>query len=134
MMKVISIAGMIGTLALAYGLDRLLESFRQTAARTSDIAPVLWLMVLANLLVAASVLMLAWFVDMKSKKSILVSAIFLVTGVLLLLSVTPSVMVPLSYLPDPFRLFQPSPNSLLYRTGAFITVIGILGLIARPRA
>lgn len=131
-MKVISIAGMIGTLALAYGLDRLLESFRQMAPRTFDITLYLWLVVLANLLLAASVLTLAWFVDLKSEKSILVSAIFLVTGVLLLLSVTPSAMVPLSYLPDPFRVSL-SPNSLLFRTGAFITVIGILGLIARPR-
>ena len=112
----ISLVGMAGTLALAYGFDRWLESLRVAASRTI-VRPLwpLWPSSAANLVLAGCLVTLSWFVTCRSGRSKLVASIFVVVGLLvMLLSFTIGSMVPL------FRTGY---------TGAFILAIGILSLM-----
>lgn len=112
----IALAGMAGTLALAYGFDRWIESLRVAASRTPVRAlwP-LWPSSAANLVLAGCLVTLVWFVICRSMRSKLVASIFVVVGLLaVLLSSTIGAMVPL------FRTGY---------TGAFILAIGILSLM-----
>jgi hypothetical protein len=134
MNKLVSIVAMVVTLMLAWGFDRLLEWSRQTAAKTFDPIPGLWLAGVFNVALAGVVLMVAWLTLMKSQRSLLVSVVFLAIGLLTLVSLP--LMQLFSFMPSflsdllsPF--LPPSPNSLLFHAAAFIAVIGVLGLFNR---
>ncbi len=139
MNKFIPLAGMTAILVLAYGFDRFLGSFEQTALRTFDVSAFLLLIIAENLLFAGSLLMLIWFVLFRGERSQAVSSIFLVIGFLLVFSIAvlgylPSSIVPVEDLRIVLMsLFFLTPNSFFFRASAFVAVIGIAGLINWPR-
>lgn len=137
-----SLAGILVTLVVAYSFDRLLESLQQTFAKPFD--PFAWgqslfLTVIIHLLFAALLLLLAWYVLFKNERNGVVSTVFLVIGGLLLFDLTFFGFLPTSILPaGEFRnvlmaLFFLSSKSLLFQASAFISVIGIAGLVLRSQ-
>lgn len=131
--KAISLTGMVGLLAVAYGLDRWLEvQQRKIVTQTFNPMPRLLLSVAANLLMAGSLLALSWLVIFRGDRSRLVASIFLIVGLFLTLypAIAPAAHSVLS-LSGPMRLFlYLLPNSLLARSGAFLAVIGLVSLMS----
>lgn len=133
MNRLISTIGMISTLVIAYASDRALDSLRRAAAQAlspSVVLQSLWVAAAVNLILAACILLLAWFVGMRSHRSTLIATLFLVVGLLILLSPSLSPLVaPIICWPLPFGF--PPPDSLLFHAAAFVAVIGIVNLIVR---
>lgn len=85
LVKVISLAAMVGLLAMAYGRDRWLELQKRIATQTFNPMPGMWLSVVANLLIAGSLLGLSWLLIFKGDRSRLVTMIYLIVGLFLTL-------------------------------------------------
>ena len=144
--NIVSLAGMVGTLILAWGLDRLYEWLDEWLESSFDHLshPELftWSMLGSHLIYTAAILVLAWFTISKCERNKLASSIFLGAGLLVLFASTPLSRVLWAQLPRdqfPRALFSmyislPSPRQLVVQAGAFMVGIGILSLIPRsPR-
>lgn len=128
MLEVFSFAGLIATFALAYGCDRWVEALRAEATQPSTIASFLWQAGIANILLAAALLLLAWFVNFRVNKSRLISSLFVIAG----LVITFAVAIEMSFtstLPPLGIVEFFTPNSHILYTGAFVAIIGIAGFI-----
>lgn len=130
--RAISLTGMVGTLVIAYGLDRWLEVQKKMAARTLSFMPHYWLWVGANLLIAGSLLGLSWLVIFRGDRSKLVASILLIVGSLLALCPALTVTAYSAFsVSEPMRLFAYLlPDSLLAHSGAFLAVIGLVSLMS----
>lgn len=82
-------------------------------------------------------LLLAWFVIFKHGGSPLVFLIFVLVGLLMMFSFYLEAslyqLAPLLYQP-PTDFLPASPQSLFFTTSAFITIIGVIGLLAWRRS
>lgn len=136
--RLVSLGGMIGIFVLTWWFDRLFEFARLGVPSTGDpLPPVIWVSIVTNWALAGLVLLLAWFVIFKNGGSPLVFFVFLIVGLLLTFSF--SLSAPLGYLPwllgYPIDFFLPSsPRSLYFYASAFISIIGVIGLVARRRS
>lgn len=138
-----AILGMIAALVVAYGLDQWIFQLRKESARTFVMAPALWGRLAANLITAAILLLLAWFVLTRVERSMGVTIIFLIAGLgVMLYPMTNLVLdIPIfSFLArSPFRearaaLLEVGFNSLNAFSSAFVVVIGLFNLIPRRKA
>ncbi len=124
---------MIAVLVIAYASDSVRNLLRTIAGETfssSVILQSLWIAVAANLILAACILTLAWFVCIRSRRDKILSALFLIVGLFLLLSPSLSLLLaPFIRWPLPFGF--PLPDSLLFHVAAFVVAIGIANLIVR---
>jgi hypothetical protein len=139
--NIVSLAGMVGTLILAWGLDRLYkwlnEWLESSLNHFRHPELFMWSMLGSHLIYAAAILVLAWFIISKCERNKLVSSIFLGTGLLVLFASTPlywDLWVRLPRDQFPRVLFSmyislPSPRRLVVQAGAFMVGIGILSLI-----
>jgi hypothetical protein len=132
LVKFAALAGMITILAIAYEVDRLDRFLQIENELYFNPLPLLWLYQLSDEILAACLLVLAWFAIFKGKSS-LVSGIYLATGLFIGL-----------YIPLTFTLRLPGfypglgavlmPGNRVTLTGAFLTMTGLTGLILRRRA
>jgi branched-subunit amino acid ABC-type transport system permease component len=141
--QIIAILGMMAALVVAYSLDRCLIQAREEAAETFILFPVLWEKLAANLIAAAILLLLAWFVFTRLQRSISLTIMFLIAGLgLMLYPLTGMVLdTPMFSLlaRSPFRearaaLVDVRSNSLTAFSSAFMVAIGLFNLIPRGKA
>ncbi len=119
-----TVVTMMGSLAVAYALDKAFQVVRQTASQTFNPVPGLAVAAGGSVLLAGLLVALAWlFLAYKVKKWVSLTA--LVIG-LLLLSAPALRMLVVCPLP-----FTPSPNSLLWHASAFVAVIGGVALVRK---
>ncbi|GAB4409696.1 MAG: hypothetical protein Kow00123_23100 [Anaerolineales bacterium] len=119
-----TVVTMMGSLAVAYALDKAFQVVRQTASQTFNPVPGLVVAAGGSVLLAGLLVALAWlFLAYKVKKWVSLTA--LVIG-LLLLSAPALRMLVVCPLP-----FTPSPNSLLWHASAFVAVIGGVALVRK---
>lgn len=135
MAKVISLVGLLVILGLSIGFDRW-TLFLEMAAKTINPAPVMWAYIFGNLFLATCLLLLAWFVVVRSGRSLLVSSVFLLVGLYSILSLV-AVVAPL---PEPLfvllaprvdKLFASSPTSFFSRSSVLVAVIGLFALLPK---
>ncbi len=138
MKSLAAVAGMLATLALTRWFDYLYDVLRTAPTRNVFVGTdaILWLGAATDVIVAGLLLLLTWFVMVKNGGSRFVFVSFLLVGILLLFSF--SLQASLSLLPPSmwqlFTAVMPtSPRSLLFHAGAFIAVIGLMGLVVRRR-
>jgi hypothetical protein len=131
---ILALIGMTITLAVAFGLDYLIRTLNYRVAQTFSTSPIIPLIFpAANLILAACLLLLFWYVNFRAARSRLVNVTFLVVGLLLL--VFWPVAMSLMILIPAFRL--PTFPGLSYVWGractadalAGIAMIGLLGLL-----
>lgn len=135
--KFVALGGMLGILVLAWWFDRLFEFARLGVGPVVYPNPFLWVSAITDWTLAVLVLLLAWFVIFKHGGSALVFLIFLLVGLLMMFAL---------FLEAPFAEFAPlfyqplavslpvSPRSLAFHASAFITIVGVIGLLARRRS
>jgi len=128
MFELISFVGLLATFALAYGCDRWVEALRTEANQSSTIASFLWQAGVANLLLAAALLLLVWFVNFRAIRSRLISLLYLLIGLAVTFAVAIE-MSAVSTLPPLGVVEFFTPNSHILYTGAFVAIIGIAGFI-----
>jgi hypothetical protein len=128
MFELISFVGLLATFALAYGCDRWVEALRAETAQSSTIASFLWQAGAANLLLDATLLLLAWFVNFRASRGRLVSSFYLLIGLAVTFAVAIEWSV-VSTLPPLGVVEFFTPNSHILYTGAFLAIIGIAGFI-----
>ncbi len=131
MSKSISLAGMFELLLFAFSLGRVFEFLRQDNARAFQTAPFFVRTVPLDLAFAASVLALGWFFLVKSDKTIAVSVVFIVVGVLLfswpLLALLPT--MPINVLGQWRALFLVSPTAYEFHAAVFVVGMAVAGLL-----
>ena len=130
----VSIAGLVGFLAIAWGCDSLMQFMRTMNVQTFTLNYViLWVYALIALLLAAAWLLLAWVVLVRLPGNFWVSLIYLLVGLFIVaypaLYYTP---VLCCGLPD-IKAIQLAPSMYLYSSAGCIAVIGLVGLVWRGR-
>ncbi len=130
MSKLLSLMGMIATLAVAAGLDWALDALKATAQRTFAYEPYFGLIGPANLVLAGTLLMLAWFVLLRAEPSKLVSCIFLFVGLAVTLYLIIPFVLKIPVLTVRSAIFL-APSSHVSHAGAFIAILGIAGFLPR---
>ena len=132
MAEAISLAGMVAAFALAYGCDRWIESLRAEATRNFTIASFLWQAGLANLLLAAALLLLAWYVLVRVIGIKWVPAVLLLAGLAVTFLMAIEMSVAATLPPLGIAEFL-TPNSHVLFAAAFVAVIGLAGLVLPRR-
>lgn len=134
MMRIVSLVGMAGILAIAYLIERGLEVLKPLAVRQFNALPFLWAASAADLLLAGLLLLLAWLVNSRGARSRVVGLIFLVVGWLLAfahaIAITGRLHLPQTGLP---LLPYLSSGSRVVYAAAFIAVLGAVSLF-RPNS
>ncbi len=133
--SLISILGLVVVLAVARGMDAILESLRQRNEVTVDLAfTILWSQTLIAILLAAVLLLLAWFVLLRAPRNLWIAGLYLVVGALLAVApqlyFTPALA---AWIPALVFLSIALPGSYQFIAGGFIFVIGLLSLILPRR-
>ena|ERR1035437_6047556 len=132
LVKFVALAGMVAILAIAYEVDSLDRFLQIESELYFNPLPLLWLYQLSDEILAACLLVLAWFVIFKGKNS-LVSGIYLVTGLFI------GLYIPLTFTLRISDVFSSGlgailmPGNRVALTGAFLTMAGLTGLIMRRR-
>ncbi len=127
----ISILGLVAVLAIARGMDAILESLRQRNEVTVDLAfTILWSQTVIAILLAAVLLLLAWFVLLRAPRNPWIAGLYLVIGALLAVApqlyFTPALA---AWIPALVFLSIALPGSYQFIAGGFIFVIGLLSLV-----
>jgi len=130
MANIISLAGLVLVCFLAYGFDRWIVALQQTATSSLAIASSLWLSSTANLILTGALLLLAWFINFRANKSKWISVTFLIIGLLVTFA-SALIFTAFSTLPPLGVVEFLMPTSRVVFVTAFITVIGLAGLIPR---
>ena len=132
LVKFAALAGMVAILAIAYEVDRLDRFLQIESELYFNPLPLLWLYQLSDEILAACLLVLAWFAIFKGKSS-LVSGIYLATGLFIgfYFPLTFTLRLP-GFYPGLSAVLMPGNRVTL--TGAFLTMTGLTGLILRRRA
>lgn len=114
-----------------YALDRWLYQLRLEGQSNFEVMPFVWLSAFANVLLAGTLLFLAWYTLQKKRINFLVALLFIVAGVVMAfypvlafygISLLPSVSM-LSF----------GPTSLFTTGGAFLLVLGLLMVVTNLR-
>ncbi len=131
MQQLSPLAGLVLTLGLAYGFDRFLAYARNAAAARVSVTAYLWTVSLANVLVAACALGLAWFALRRPAQIRRAwAALFVVIGVIVIaLPAPPFWSFGPNVPPSLLYVVQASPHSFFGMAGAFLAVIGLAGLL-----
>ena len=131
----ISISGMILSLALSFALERWLVAAKTYNAQNFQPAVVYASLAGIHLLLAAVLLALAWYVDVKTDRSLVTALIFLIVGSML--TVYPIFFILAVRLPQMAALVRPSFMDLfVFGTipavvPPFLAVIGGWGLLRK---
>jgi len=128
MSKIVSFAGLIITLFVAYACDRWVELLRVEATQNFAIASYLWIAGAANLLLAIAVLLLTWYVLLRVSRSNVVYAVFVLVG--LALTFAEAIEISVASTLPPLGIYEYLlPTSHVLAVAALVAVIGIAGLV-----
>lgn len=127
MQQILSIAGLILTILVAYGCDRWVAWLRKLMATTFDMTAYLWQTSLVNLLLAVPLVLLTIHVFNQGKQSKWVSVVFLVVGLLITFAAAFGISFAPNYLSSGLIEFL-LPTSRVVFAGAFIALIGLASL------
>ena len=128
MSKIVSFAGLVITFFGAFACDRWIELLRIETTQSFVIGPYLWMAGIANLLLAVLLIALAWFVIFRSGRSILVSSVFVVVG--LVLTFATAIDITFTSSLPPLGIYNYLlPTSHVLCAAAIVAVIGIASLI-----
>ena len=133
--KVVSIIGLIVVLGAAWGFDRWIEFLDHRNAQTFSLVwAILWSYPLIALLLAALLLLLAWFVLSQAPRNVWISLVFLIVGLIIVsyptLIFTPALCCWVPYI-GPLQLAR---TLYLFSSGGFVAIIGLFGLILPHKA
>ena len=126
---VISITGLIVVLGIAWGFDTLMRFLNYQKLELFFLNFVIfWLYAFFSLLLAALLLLLAWFVIIQTPRNVWVSLVFLLIGLFIViypaLYFTPALCC---WLPNIDVLLESFTSYILF-SGGFIAIIGLLAL------
>ena len=124
---ILALSGMIGVLFLAFFSDQVLMFMLLGDSQSTGISPLLvWLYPVLELVWMLAGLALFWYVVNLKAWNHLVSAIFLVIGLLIVFTGAFIFMLPV---PEQVYMLMEfvSPSAYLYHAGALVTVTGIMG-------
>ena len=136
------IIGMLGTMFIAYGLDRWILSARERGIRTLSPMPYLLTAIISDLVLAVLLLGLAWLVLFREKRSkfVAVSIFSIGLGMTILPVLLAQIPGVFSFLFTPelrvlrVTLIYSAPTSHLSSASAFISMTGLLGLVPFRKA
>jgi hypothetical protein len=132
MSKIKSFAGLVITFGIAFGCDLWVESLRRNLTLNSDISAFLWQAGIANLLLAIALLLLTWYVLFWVKRSKLVSAIFLLFG--LVITFVSALEISFASTLPPLGVVEfLTPNSHVLYAAAFVAILGLAGFFLPRR-
>jgi hypothetical protein len=133
--SVVSILGLIVVLGVAWGFDAWMEFLgRRNAVTFSLTWAIFYSYPLIALLLAAMVLLLAWFVLSQAPRNVWISLVFLIIGLFIVsyptLIFTPALCCWVPYI-GPLQLAR---TMYLFSAGGFVAIIGLFGLILPHKA
>jgi hypothetical protein len=132
MSKIISFAGLVIAFFGAIVCDRWIELLRIETTQSFAIGPYLWIAGIANLLLVVLLMALAWYVNFRAGKSILVSSVFLVIG--LALTFAEAIDITFTSSLPPLGIYEYLvPTSHVLYAAAIVAVIGFASLIFPKR-
>ena len=132
MSKIKSFAGLVITFGIAFGCDLWVESLRRNLTLNSDISAFLWQAGIANLLLAIVLLLLTWYVLFWAKRSKLVSALFLLIG--LVITFISALEISLAGTLPPLGIVEfLTPNSHVLYAAALVAILGLAGFLLPTR-
>ena len=133
--RILCFVGLMVTFALAYGFQRLVTHMREQVGVTASGAlakSTLWVESIAIVVLAAMLLLLAWYVVSRANRDIWVGAVFIVVGLVLTFDVALETSLERFWLSD--RVMRLAAyNSYGHYVAAFALVIGIACLLAPKR-
>ena len=132
----LSLVGLMIVFVIAFGLDQGIYALRRYAENSLDFQPLFVLMTFGNIVLAGSLLALAWYIYLKAERNRIIAALFLISGGLTALY--PAAFILLNSggnMPDLFRsmFLYLTPDTRLHFAAAFVTMIGMMDLIRRRR-
>lgn len=134
--RILSFFGMAATFAVAYGFERLVFHMRTQVGLTTSAGlakSTMWVESIALVVLAAMLLLLAWYVLSRAGRDIWVGAAFVVVGLGLTFMLAIEISVERVLLSDRLMEFV-SPSSYGHHVAAFVLVVGIACLVApKPR-
>jgi len=133
--RVLSFVGLVATFAVAYGFQRLVTHMREQVGVTASgtlAKSTLWVESIALVVLAAMLLLLAWYVLSRARRHIWVGGVFTVVGLVLTFVVAIEMSLERIWLSDRVWNFA-GPNSYGHYVAAFVAVIGIACLVASKR-
>lgn len=127
---VVSMIGLIAVLGIAWGFDALIQYLYNRNELTFSLSlTITWSLALFALLLAAILLLLAWFVLSQAPRNIWISLVFLIVGLFIVtypaLAFTPLFCCWVPYI-GPLQI---SRTMYLFSSGGFIAIIGLLDLV-----
>jgi hypothetical protein len=129
---VIALLALIIALAAAYWLDHALVLVRQRASQTFDYTYSLWLPGLAELLLAAGLIGLMWWLAARASFPRAIDIVYVLVGL------TAALSVPLTFTTNvnllAFLAITNGPLSLWTMTGALLAMAGLFHLFRRRPA
>jgi hypothetical protein len=133
--RVVSFIVLIVVLGVAWGFDAWMEFLGRGNAQTFSLAWALfWSYPLIALLLAAMLLLLAWFVLSQAPRNVWISIVFLIVGLFIVLYptliFTPALCCWVPYI-GPLQI---SRTLYLFSSGGFVAIIGLFGLILPHKA
>ena len=134
--RILSIVGLVATLAAAYGFERLDLYMRERLGRTASMAlgkSLYWVESIVPVVLAAMLLLLAWYVVTRANRSLVVGVVFIVVGMFLTFVMATEISL-LERTTVLQRVGSPVyMDSYGHYAAAFLTVIGVACLVAPKR-
>jgi hypothetical protein len=128
---IFSFIGLVAVLLIAYTVDISVELLRKRGADTFTLSPQLWLVSCANLIFAAALLLLAYYVIYRAHLKRLIGMVFFIIGLLGSFA-TPLIFSTSLELPRFLSmgiLDILAPNSRMVYACAFLSVTGMAALV-----
>lgn len=121
---------MVAAIVLAFGMDRLFEYLREKNAETFNLNyAILWFYPVVNLVLALCLLALIWYMLVRVGVDKIMLAVYLVIGLIILIYVPLVMTTGILAQQTQSLLVILMPGSRVYWVGAFLTAIGLIGLI-----
>jgi hypothetical protein len=123
----VSIFGLVGALILANGLDRGVNSLKETGVRTFVLTPYLWGAAIANLILACALLGLFWLIFVGHEAGRFAGLVFIIAGLTVTFYPSLARSIPSLHLPLTVGNLV-GFDSRFSIAGAFIAAMGIFRL------
>jgi hypothetical protein len=130
--KIAAIVALPIVLIAIYASDRWLEIARQEAGATFQFGALVWQVAAARLFVAALLIGLFWLVYLGRGAGRLVSAVYLICG--LIIALYPPLAITFGFMSFLNPLGLSLSSNTVGLAGAFIAVMGAYGLLPEPEA
>lgn len=133
--RILSFVGLVVTFAAAYGFERLVTHMRVQLGVTPSVAlgkSLFWVEAIALLVLAAMLLLLAWYVISRTRRDIWVGVLFAVVGLVFTFVVAIEWSLESFWFPARVTEFA-AHKSYGHYVAAFVAVIGIACLVVPRR-